>query len=243
MERGAALPSPAPNQHYRPPWLNDAAGMHQSESHAMDANPAQRPFDVASHEALATLYPAPRPAVLAKATDRIEGKSAAFIANSPFCVLSTVGARGPHATPRGDAPGFVALLDETTLALPDRRGNNRLDALRDVLDDPRVALLFLVPGMGETLRVHGTARITTDPSLCERLAMGRSLPATVLLVSVTEVFMQCPRALLRAELWAGREKPAGAPTAGELIGEHSKGAFDAREYDTVTAPYCAENLY
>ncbi|MBP0493341.1 MSMEG_1061 family FMN-dependent PPOX-type flavoprotein [Pararoseomonas indoligenes] len=209
----------------------------------MDANPAANPFDVTSHEALATLYDAPRPLVLAKATDRIEGKSAAFIAASPFCVLSTVGNRGPHATPRGDAPGFVALLDERTLVLPDRRGNNRIDALRDVLDDPRVAILFLVPGMGETLRVHGTARISTDPELRGRLAMGRSVPPTVLVVSVTEVFMQCPRALLRAELWAGREKAAGAPTGGEMIAEHTKGAYDAKVYDNETAPFCAENLY
>ncbi|SHJ53026.1 hypothetical protein SAMN02745194_02792 [Roseomonas rosea] len=209
----------------------------------MDANPAPHPFDITTHEALATLYAAPSPVVLAKATDRIEGRSAAFIANSPFCVLSTIGRHGPHATPRGDAPGFVTLLDEKTLALPDRRGNNRLDALRDVLDDPRVALLFLVPGMGETLRVHGTARITTDPALRERLVMGRAKPATVLLISVTEVYMQCPRALLRAELWAGRAKPEGTPSGGELIAEHTKGAYAAETYDTVTAPHCAENLY
>ncbi|HEY8611961.1 MAG TPA: MSMEG_1061 family FMN-dependent PPOX-type flavoprotein [Roseomonas sp.] len=209
----------------------------------MDANPATRPFDIMTHEALAALYPAPSPVVLAKATDRIEGRSAAFIANSPFCVLTTIGNRGPHATPRGDAPGFVTLLDEKTLALPDRRGNNRLDALRDVLDDPRIALLFLVPGMGETLRVHGTARITTDPALCERLVMGRARPATVMLVSVMEVFMQCPRALLRAELWAGRAKPEGAPTGGELIQEHTKGTYPAETYDTITAPNCAANLY
>ncbi|WP_424138532.1 MSMEG_1061 family FMN-dependent PPOX-type flavoprotein [Roseomonas chloroacetimidivorans] len=209
----------------------------------MDANPSHHPFDVTSHEALAALYAAPSPVVLAKATDRIEGRSAAFIAASPFCVLSTIGKRGPHATPRGDAPGFVTLLDEKTVALPDRRGNNRLDALRDVLDDPRVALLFLVPGMGETLRVHGTARITTDPELRARLVMGRAQPATVLLISVTEVYMQCPRALLRAGLWSGRAKPEGVPSGGELISEHTKGAYAAETYDNVTAPYCADNLY
>ena len=209
----------------------------------MDANPAAHPFDVTSHEALGEIYPPPKPVVAAKATDRIEGRSAAFIANSPFCVLSTIGNRGPHATPRGDAAGFVAVLDERTLALPDRRGNNRLDALRDVLDDPRVALLFLVPGMGETLRVHGTARITTDPALRARLAMGRSVPATVLLVSVTEVYMQCPRALLRADLWAGRAKPESAPTGGEMIDEHTKGALSRDAYDNEMAPFCANNLY
>ncbi|WP_426958142.1 MSMEG_1061 family FMN-dependent PPOX-type flavoprotein [Muricoccus radiodurans] len=209
----------------------------------MDANHAPDPYAVTSLEALAALYPTPSERVMTKSTDRIDAKSAAFIAASPFFTLSTVGARGVHCTPRGDAPGFVALLDERTLALPDRRGNNRLDALRDVLDDPRVALLFLVPGMNETLRVHGLAQITTDPVLRERLAMGRALPATVMLVSVTEVFMQCPRALLRAEVWKGQEKPAGVPTGGELIHAHTDGKIDRDGYDNEVAPACAANLY
>lgn len=209
----------------------------------MDAHPAAHPFDVTSHEALAALYPTPSERVMTKVGDRLEGRSAAFIANSPFFVLSTIGRHGPHATPRGDAPGFVALLDEKTLALPDRRGNNRLDALRDVLDDPRVALLFFVPGINEALRVHGTARITTDPALRERLVMGRAVPATVLVVSVTEVYIQCPRALLRAGLWDGRAKPAAAPTAGEMLAEHSRGRMTRESYDDITAPQCAAQLY
>lgn len=209
----------------------------------MDANPAANPFDITSHEALAALYPTPSERVLAKVADRLEVRSAAFIANSPFFILSTIGARGPHATPRGDAPGFVTLLDERTLALPDRRGNNRLDALRDVLDDPRVALLFFVPGINETLRVHGTARITTDPALRERLVMGRAVPATVLVVSVTEVYIQCPRALLRGGLWSGAQRPEAAPTGGEMIAEHSRGRVDGWDYDEVVAPRCAAELY
>ena len=209
----------------------------------MDANPATSPFDVTSHEALAALYPTPSERVLTKVADRLEARSAAFIANSPFFILSTIGARGPHATPRGDAPGFVTLLDERTLALPDRRGNNRLDALRDVLDDPRVALLFFVPGINETLRVHGTARITTDPALRERLVMGRALPATVLLVSVTEVYIQCPRALLRGGLWSGAPRPEGAPTGGEMLAEHTGGRLKGDHYDQVVAPQCAAELY
>ncbi|MBI0534060.1 flavin-nucleotide-binding protein [Roseomonas sp. KE2513] len=209
----------------------------------MDANPAAHPFDVTTHEALSALYPTPTERVLTKMGDRLEGRSAAFIANSPFFILSTIGRRGPHATPRGDAPGFVALLDERTLALPDRRGNNRLDALRDVIDDPRVALLFFVPGVNETLRVHGTARITTDPSLRERLMMGRTTPATVLVVSVTEVYIQCPRALLRGALWSGAPRPEGAPTGGELLAEHTAGRLSGNHYDNVVAPQCAAELY
>ncbi|TPG47054.1 flavin-nucleotide-binding protein [Roseomonas nepalensis] len=209
----------------------------------MDANPAASPFDVASPEALAALYPPPTERAVAKVGDRLEGRSTAFIASSPFFILSTTGRHGPHATPRGDAPGFATLLDERTLALPDRRGNNRLDALRDVLDDPRVALLFFVPGINETLRVHGTARITTDPALRARLAMGRALPATVLLVAVTEVYIQCPRALLRGGLWSGTQRPDAAPTGGEMIAEHSQGRVDRRDYDEVVAPRCAAELY
>ncbi|MFC0384565.1 MSMEG_1061 family FMN-dependent PPOX-type flavoprotein [Muricoccus vinaceus] len=209
----------------------------------MDANPAANPFDVTTHDALAALYPTPSERVRVKVGDRIAARSAAFIANSPFFILSTTGRRGPHATPRGDAAGFVHLLDERTVALPDRRGNNRLDALRDVLDDPRAALLFFVPGMNETLRVHGTARITTDPALRERLAMGRILPATVLVLSVTEVYIQCPRALLRAGLWSGAAKPEGTPTAGEMLAEHTRGRLTRESYDEVSAPQCAAELY
>ena len=135
------------------------------------------PFAITTAEQLAAAYEAPHPRFLAKVTDRLEATSRAFIAASPFCILATAGRHGPHATPRGDAPGFVVPLDETTLALPDRRGNNRLDGLRDILDDPQVALLFLIPGVGETLRVHGTARITTDPALRARFAVaGRRRP-------------------------------------------------------------------
>ena len=201
------------------------------------------PGDVTTHEALAALYPAPTERVLTKTTDRLEGRSAAFIASSPFFILSTTGRRGPHATPRGDAPGFVTLLDEKTLALPDRRGNNRLDALRDVLDDPRVALLFFVPGIHETLRVHGHARITTDQALRSRMTMGRTTPATVLVVSVTEVYIQCPRALLRGALWSNAPRPAAAPTAGELLAEHTGDHRRRDHYDTVVGPQCATELY
>src|SRR5215218_5875651 len=129
------------------------------------------PHAITSLEALAQHYQAPHPRFIAKVTDRLEAKSREFIAASPFCILATSGSRGPHATPRGDAPGFVVPLDERTLALPDRRGNNRLDGLRDIIENPEVALLFLIPGVGETLRVNGTARITADPALRERFTV------------------------------------------------------------------------
>ncbi|MFC7474120.1 pyridoxamine 5'-phosphate oxidase family protein [Dankookia sp. GCM10030260] len=190
------------------------------------------PFAVTTPAQLAAAYEAPHPRFLAKVTDRLEAKSRAFIAASPFCILATAGRHGPHATPRGDAPGFVVPLDERTLALPDRRGNNRLDGLRDILENPEVALLFLVPGVGETLRVHGTARITADPSLRARFAVDGKDPATVLLVTVREVYAHCAKALMRSGLWAGRERPAGVPTNGAMIAAHTAGGqIDAAQYE------------
>jgi PPOX class probable FMN-dependent enzyme len=201
-------------------------------------------FAITTPAQLAAAYEAPHPRFLAKVADRLEATSRAFIAASPFCILATTGRHGPHATPRGDAPGFVLPLDETTLALPDRRGNNRLDGLRDILDDPQVALLFLIPGVGETLRVHGTARITTDPALRARFAVGGQLPATVLLVQVREVYAHCAKALMRSGLWAGRERPPGVPTNGAMIAAHTAGGgIDPTQYEAEYQARIKAQLY
>lgn len=189
------------------------------------------PHAVTSLAELEALYATPSDLVKNKATDRVDARTAAFIAASPFVLLGTSGARGIHITPRGDAPGFVTLADERTLILPDRRGNNRLDALRDILEDDRVSLLFLVPGVGETLRVHGTARITTDPALrAAHIAQGKE-PATLLVVSVRELFMQCAKALMRSRLWEGRTRPAEVPSMGELLAAQTPGRVTAAQVD------------
>lgn len=201
------------------------------------------PHAITTHEALQAHYTPPRELVMKKVADRIDPRTAGFIAASPFCLLATFGARGPHCTPRGDAPGFIDVLDEKTLALPDRRGNNRIDALRDIIDNPAVALLFLVPGAGETLRVAGTGRLTADPALRERYAMQGQVPATVLLVEVQEVFMQCQRAILRAKLWGERDRPRVAPSMGELLAAHTGGLVDAEKYDAESAPLVSKVLY
>jgi PPOX class probable FMN-dependent enzyme len=190
------------------------------------------PHAVDTPEKLAALYDPPHPRFVAKVADRLEATSLAFIAASPFCILATAGRHGPHATPRGDAPGFVAALDERTLALPDRRGNNRLDGLRDLLENPEVALLFLVPGVGETLRIHGKARITADPALRARFAVEGKEPATVLLVTVREVYAHCAKSIMRANLWGGRERPPGVPTNGQMIAAHTAGGtIDPEQYE------------
>jgi PPOX class probable FMN-dependent enzyme len=202
------------------------------------------PHAITSLDDLARHYDAPHPRFLAKVADRLEEKARAFIAASPFCILATSGARGPHATPRGDAPGFVVPLDERTLALPDRRGNNRLDGLRDILENPEVALLFLIPGVGETLRVNGPARLTADPALRQRFAAEGKLPATVVLVQVREVYAHCAKAIIRSKLWGERRRPAGVPSNGELIAAHTAGAaIDPAEYEAAYQQRLVKELY
>jgi len=200
------------------------------------------PHDVTSLEALAALYAEPSALVRDKVGHAIGPATRAFIAASPFCLLGTAGPQGLHVTPRGDAPGFVEVADPHTLILPDRRGNNRLDALRDILHDPHVALLFLVPGAGETLRVHGTARITTDPALRRRHAVDGKEPTTLLVVTVASVYVQCAKAVIRSRLWDGRARPA-VPTIGRLVAEHAAGRADGDALDARLPEAYRATLY
>jgi PPOX class probable FMN-dependent enzyme len=209
----------------------------------MDAPLPADPFAVITLEALARHYDAPRELVLKKVTPRLEARARAFIAASPFALLATHGPQGVHCTPRGDAPGFIVPLDDQTLALPDRRGNNRLDGLRDIIANPEVALLFLVPGAGETLRVNGTARITADPALRARFAVEGKEPATVVLVTVREVYMQCAKAIMRSKLWGERARPAAVPTMGELIEAHTGGLVDAATLDREGPQRLRDTMY
>src|SRR5688572_27115494 len=144
--------------------------------------------DVATLQAL---YGEPSGASIQKEVDYLHSHYQAMIAASPFFVLATNGPSGVDTSPRGDAPGFVAVQDEKTLLIPDRKGNNRIDSLRNILADPHVALLFLIPGIGETLRVNGRASITTDPALLERFGVEGKLPRSVIVVAVDTVFFQC----------------------------------------------------
>lgn len=209
----------------------------------MDAALPADPFAVTTLDDLARLYAQPLEGPLLKVTDRLDATARAFVAASPFCILSTFGPRGAHGTPRGDAPGFVTVLDEVTLALPDRRGNNRLDALKDIVANPEVALLFLVPGVGETLRVNGTARITADPALRARFTAQGKDPATVILISVRELYMHCAKAMMRSGLWAGRPRPEGVPTAGQLLAAHTRGHIEATSYDLAASERLRSTMY
>lgn len=192
---------------------------------------------LATPAAVRAHYGEVRALAAAKTVTRLDAWPRRFIALSPFCIVASADARGwCDATPRGDAPGFVRVLDDTTLALPDRRGNNRVDTLLNVAENPRVGLLFMIPGVHETLRVNGRARISTEPDLLAEMPAQGKLPSSALVVSVEEVFFHCGKALIRSELWnPERHVPPGTiPPIGRMIAEQLGGMDpDAAEADTL----------
>lgn len=184
---------------------------------------------------LEALYGKPGAPSLAKVSPVLTPAYRRWIEASPFCALSTVGTGGLDVSPRGDAGAAVIVRDERTLLLPDRRGNNRIDSLRNILNDPRVALMFLIPGVNEAVRVNGRAAISVDPDLCAGLAMDGHLPRSVLWITIDEVYFQCARALIRSDLWAlgARGRPDGIPTAGQMTAEASNGTEGGAAYDAA----------
>jgi PPOX class probable FMN-dependent enzyme len=170
---------------------------------------------------------------LLKETDRVVPEYRAFIAAAPFVALATRGPEGLDCSPRGDGPGFVRVRDEKTLLLPDRRGNNRIDSLRNIVRDPSVALLFLIPGIGETLRVNGHATISIDPDLLESFAIDGKTPKSVIAITVEAVYFQCARAILRSELWNPQKHVArgSLPSAGQILAALSNNQVGGEAYD------------
>jgi len=191
---------------------------------------AHRIADVATLE---RLYGAPAGASVEKEIDYLHPHYRALIAASPFVVLATGGPEGLDTSPRGDAAGFVIVEDEKTLLIPDRRGNNRIDSLRNIVSNPHVALLFLIPGVGETLRVNGRAMISTAPALLERFSVDGKLPRSVIVVRVDTVFFQCARAIFRSRLWdpAQHVERGSLPSLGTIVGDISQSRIDGKEYD------------
>jgi PPOX class probable FMN-dependent enzyme len=184
-------------------------------------------------EELEALYGMPGEASIIKEIDRIIPEYAAFIEASPFVALATSGPGGLDCSPRGDQPGFVRIKDERTLLMPDRRGNNRADSLKNVISDPRVGLLFLVPGSGTTLRVNGHAALSIDQGLRTSFAVEGKLPRTVMVITVETVFFQCARAIKRAELW-NPERHVDAdslPTPGAVLAALSGNRVGGDTYD------------
>lgn len=185
-------------------------------------------------------------ASVAKELPRVHPGYRAMIEASPFAVLATLGPGGLDASPRGDPAGFVQVLDDDkTLLLPERRGNNRADSLRNIVADPRVALLFLIPGVGETLRVNGRARISVAPELLARFVVNGQPPKCVLVITAESVYFQCGRALQRSRLWDA--VPPGAPrpvpTPGALLASITQGAFDGAAYDRALPARQQATLY
>ncbi len=202
-------------------------------------------YQITSLEELEALFDPPGEAAIKKEVDRIVPVYRRMIEASPFFVMATSGPGGLDATPRGDPAGFVEVVDEKHLLLPERRGNNRIDSLRNLVADPRIGLLFLVPGKSETLRVNGRARITTDPDLLERTAMKGKPPTCVIVVEVETVFFQCARAVLRARLWdpATRELSERTPSPGEMLAGVPDSTIRAEAYDDGLDERQARTLY
>jgi uncharacterized protein len=201
---------------------------------ALLALAADRSNDLADDAALRRVYrTGPGETSLAKVADHVHPLYRPYIEQAPFAVLATVGEQGLDTSPRGDAPGFVTVADAHTLLLPDRRGNQRIDSLRNIARDPRVALLFLIPGIGEALRVNGTARISALPALCERFPVDGKLPESVLVIHVTSVFFQCARAIKRSGLWdpAAQIDRSAVPSPGSILQTLSREGIDGADYD------------
>lgn len=197
-----------------------------------------------SEEALKALYGQAGEASLTKEVPALTPQYRALVEASPFCMLATAGPEGLDATPRGDPPGFIRVLDEKTLLIPDRRGNNRIDSLLNIVRDPRVALLILVPGVAETLRVNGRARITTDPALLEPTAMDGKVPTSGLVITIETVYFQCAKALVRSRLWdpAARRERSELPTPGQML-QGAREGFDAEAYDKALPARLSATLY
>lgn len=191
------------------------------------------------------LYGEPVPAAVVKEIDHISDDYRQFIDKAPFVVIATVGPEGLDCSPRGDPAGFVRVRDRKTVLIPDRRGNNRVDALRNLVRDPRISLLFMIPGIGNTLRINGRAEILDDADLLAEFAIGGKLPRTILSVTTDSVYFQCPKAFVRSRLWnPDAHLPRSAlPSTGDMLARLSKGSIDAGEYDKGYPARLKETLY
>ncbi|MCZ8185480.1 MAG: pyridoxamine 5'-phosphate oxidase family protein [Beijerinckiaceae bacterium] len=200
--------------------------------------------DVTTLAELDALYSPVNPTAILKEIDRIIPEYARFIEAAPFVVISTAGPEGLDCSPRGDPAGFVRILDEKTLLIPDRRGNNRVDTLRNLVRDPRIALLFMIPGIGNTMRVNGRARISADPELCASFAMRGNPATTVIAVTVESIYPQCPKALVRSRLWNPEAQiPRSAlPSTGEMMRAIDP-AFDAETYEAEYPARMERTIY
>jgi len=194
---------------------------------------------------LEAIYGKPKEVSMIKEVDRLTPQYRAYIEASPFLSLATAGPEGLDCSPRGDRPGFVTVQDDKTLLMPDRQGNNRMDSLRNILRDPRVGLLFLIPGCGNTLRLNGRARLRTDADLLARFVMEGKAPRCVVEIAVESVYFQCSRALMRSDLWnpATHVSPERLPTPGDILASLSGSRLGGKEYDLAWPKRARESLW
>ena len=188
---------------------------------------------IATTEQLEAIYGDTGDASLVKVADRVTPLYRVLIEKSPFAALATSGPEGLDCSPRGDLPGFVRIHDAKTLMMPDRRGNNRVDSLRNIVRDPRIALLFLIPGSGSTLRVNGRAEVSAAPDLLASFKMDGKAPRTVIVMTVDEIYFQCARAIVRSDLWNPdkRVDPRSLPTPGQILASMSDDKVGGDSYD------------
>jgi PPOX class probable FMN-dependent enzyme len=200
---------------------------------------------IATVEELEAIYGQPNDASTVKVADKVTSQYRALIGKSPFAALATCGPEGLDCSPRGDLAGFVRVHDEKTLMMPDRRGNNRIDSLRNIVRDPRVALLFLIPGAGSTLRVNGRARVSVDAELLASFRMEGKAPRTVVVMNVDEIYFQCARAIVRSELWnpARHVDPKSLPTPGQILADMSQNLVGGEEYDRAWPERARQSLW
>jgi PPOX class probable FMN-dependent enzyme len=200
---------------------------------------------VTTMDQLMELYEAPSDVSIAKQIDHVSDHYRAFIEAAPFFALATAGPDGLDCSPRGDAPGFVRVVDGKTLMVPDRRGNNRIDSLRNIMHDPRVALLFLIPGIGETIRVVGHAALAIDPDLLASFVVNGKAPSCVIVVTVEQVFYQCTKAIVRSKLWdpARHVDRKSLPTTGAILAAHTAGRLGGEAHDRGQLERTMAKLY
>jgi PPOX class probable FMN-dependent enzyme len=200
---------------------------------------------IRSIEELEAIYGQPNETSTAKVASKITPQYRVLIDKSPFAALATSGPEGLDCSPRGDLPGFVRVHDDKTLMMPDRRGNNRVDSLRNIVRDPRVALLFLIPGAGSTLRVNGNAQLSVDSGLLASFAVEGRAPRTVIVMTVDEIYFQCARAIVRSDLWNPdkRVDPNSLPTPGQILADMSENRVGGADYDRAWPERARQTLW
>jgi PPOX class probable FMN-dependent enzyme len=192
--------------------------------------------------ALEALYPSVVPAAVTKVATRLTPRYRAWIAASRFLVLSTSGPDGTDGSPRGDVEPVVEIADDRTLLLPDWRGNNRLDSLRNIVADGRASLMFMVPGCANVVRANGAAILTADADLRARFERGGKTPTTVIVFTIAELYFQCAKAIMRSGLWSGEDRSGSVPTAGDFI-EEAQAGFDGASYDLGYPEYARARMW